>query len=279
MAIIASVALTTSLTAQKPASEPATFEVASIRRSPDPTTRVVAPSIDSLQTGGLWRARDITIGAWIRWLYPALTRTQVVGGAEWMWQELYDIEARASATAHGRDVRAMVAALLTDRLKLDAHNETRQLPAVLLTLPKGRRLGSGFSKPAVDCAKFRAEGGERPNDPTRQQFADRLGCALVIMPTSERTLTVAGANLRLTGGDVTLKEVAPWLSREFGRPVLDQTGVTERYDIELQFSSQPLNTTTVDSGPGLRTAISEQLGLVTEDSRAPLDVLVIDRIE
>ena len=69
------------------------------------------------------------------------------------------------------------------------------------------------------------------------------------------------------------------LSNQFGRPVLDQTGVTERYDIELQFSSQPLNTTTVDSGPALRTAITEQLGPNADDSRASIEVLIIDRVE
>jgi len=99
------------------------------------------------------------------------------------------------------------------------------------------------------------------------------------MPTSERTLKIAGSNMRLSAGDATLKEIVPFLGSALGRPIVDQAGITERFDIELQFSTRPLNTTTVDTGPALRTAMVEQLGLVTEDSRAPIEVLVIDRIE
>ena len=99
------------------------------------------------------------------------------------------------------------------------------------------------------------------------------------MPTSDRTLKVPGANLRLSAGDATVPEIVPLLGSALGRPVLDQTGVTERFDIELQFSTQPLATTPVDVGPTARTAITEQLGLNVDEVRAAIEVLVIDRVE
>lgn len=271
------VVLATAVTAQTDPPQSRGFEVAAIRRSADVTTRAVSPSIEVLP-GGVWRVRDVTIRSLIRALYPDQARWQTVGGPDWISQELYNIEARATATASAEDIRAMARKFLAERLRLEVHNEIRQLPVFLLTRPTGRRLGSGFSKPVVDCAQFRA-GGERPQDKTRQPFADRLACATVVMPTSDPTLKIPGANLRLSAGDATITEIVPLLGSVLGRPVLDQTGITERFDIELQFSSQPLNTTTVDTGPAPRTAITEQLGLVIQDSRAPIEVLVIDRVE
>ena len=61
-----------------------------------------------------------------------------------------------------------------------------------------------------------------------------------------------------------------------GRPVLNRTGLTGRYDIELDWSEDD------DEGadvPTLFTAIREQLGLRLEATRAAVQVVVVDHIE
>ena len=74
------------------------------------------------------------------------------------------------------------------------------------------------------------------------------------------------------------------------RPVVDQTGLTGRYDFtlkwtpdETQFSGMgirvPPPTGDASAAPGLFTAIQEQLGLKFEATKAPVDVLVVDRAE
>ena len=271
------VVLAASLAAQTVTPPAPVFEVASIRRSADVSKRMLVPSNEFLP-GGVWRVRDSTFSVLIRTLYPDQARWQIVGGADWMSQEFYDIEARALPTASVEEVRAMARRLLADRLKLEVRGETRELPVFVLTQPKGRRLGPGLTKPAADCARFRA-GGERPQDSTRQPVFDRMPCARVVMPTSDQTGKIPGANMRLSAGDATLSEIVLLLGNALGRPVLDRTGITERFDIELQYSTLPLSTTTVETGPSLRSAVAEQLGLSVEDSRAPIEVLVIDRIE
>ena len=271
------VALTTSLVAQSATPPSPGFEVASIRRSADVAARIVSPSIEFLP-GGVWRVRDTTIIGLIRFLYPYPAPWQIIGGPDWISREFYDLEARAGASASAEEMRGMARTLLADRLRLEVHNETRELPAVVLTLPAGRRLGPAFTTPAVDCAAFRT-GGERPPDPTRQPFADRLPCAMVVMPTFERTLTVPGATMRLSAGDATMKEILPLLGSALGQPVVDQTGVTDRFDVELQFAPLSLTTATVDTGPALRTAIREQFGFNVDDARASVEVLVIDGVE
>jgi uncharacterized protein (TIGR03435 family) len=74
------------------------------------------------------------------------------------------------------------------------------------------------------------------------------------------------------------------------RPVLDQTGLTGRFDFALnwtpddsQFSGRgaiiPPPTDGTNAPPNLFTAIQEQIGLKLDATKAPADVLVIDHIE
>ena len=61
-----------------------------------------------------------------------------------------------------------------------------------------------------------------------------------------------------------------------GRNVIDKTGLAGGYDFELDFiPGQSADTV----GASLFTAIQEQLGLKLDSQRAPVEVLVIDRLE
>jgi uncharacterized protein (TIGR03435 family) len=74
------------------------------------------------------------------------------------------------------------------------------------------------------------------------------------------------------------------------KPVVDQTGLTERYDFTLNWTPDPGQfpgrggnpppaTDDANAPPGLYTAITEQLGLKLESSKANVDVMVIDQVE
>jgi len=65
---------------------------------------------------------------------------------------------------------------------------------------------------------------------------------------------------------------------EARRPVIDSTGLTGDFDVELTFA--PYNAPVADStAPDLFTAVQEQLGLKLEPTKAPVDVLVVDHVE
>jgi uncharacterized protein (TIGR03435 family) len=65
---------------------------------------------------------------------------------------------------------------------------------------------------------------------------------------------------------------------EARRPVIDRTGLTGDFDVELTFA--PFNAPAADStAPDLLTAVQEQLGLKLESTKALVDVLVIDHVE
>ena len=69
------------------------------------------------------------------------------------------------------------------------------------------------------------------------------------------------------------------LAETVERPVVDQTGLSGRFDIDLEWS---IVTSAAPSNPDavtVFTALQEQLGLKLEPSRGPVDVLVIDSVE
>ena len=76
------------------------------------------------------------------------------------------------------------------------------------------------------------------------------------------------------------------------RPVIDQTGLKDRYDLKLnwtpdesQYGGRVPPPNNVDNGsnadplPPLFTAIQEQLGLKLSATKAPVKVMVIEHID
>jgi uncharacterized protein (TIGR03435 family) len=68
------------------------------------------------------------------------------------------------------------------------------------------------------------------------------------------------------------------------RPVVDRTGLTGTYNIQIQFTREDAGSLGMmqlpdNAAPNLFTALDEQLGLKLEGVKAPVDVLVIDKAE
>jgi uncharacterized protein (TIGR03435 family) len=64
-----------------------------------------------------------------------------------------------------------------------------------------------------------------------------------------------------------------------GRIVVNRTGLTGRYDVELRWTPDPSAATAADAPPGLVTALREQLGLRLQTDTVPREHLVIDSVE
>ena len=76
----------------------------------------------------------------------------------------------------------------------------------------------------------------------------------------------------LTARTQAIQKITPALQSLTGRPVVDRTGLTGTFDIDLKWSA------TGDDGPSIFTALQEQLGLKLEPSKGPFEVVVIDAI-
>jgi uncharacterized protein (TIGR03435 family) len=78
------------------------------------------------------------------------------------------------------------------------------------------------------------------------------------------------------------------LSNQTGRQVVDKTGLTGNFDVDLRFtleSAGPPRVSPDGTPPGpsdavsIFTAVQEQLGLKLERGKATVDYLVVDHIE
>jgi uncharacterized protein (TIGR03435 family) len=72
------------------------------------------------------------------------------------------------------------------------------------------------------------------------------------------------------------------IERIVRRPVIDRTGLTGRFDMDMTFAPEfdgPATTAPAGTAPAFATALREQLGLRLEGDRAAMTVLVVDRVE
>jgi uncharacterized protein (TIGR03435 family) len=84
---------------------------------------------------------------------------------------------------------------------------------------------------------------------------------------------------------VAIADLARNLSTVAGRSVVDKTGLTGTFDLELTWTPDVATGNAPDGAPSqandapsLFTAIQEQLGLKLDAQRGPVEVMVIDSV-
>jgi uncharacterized protein (TIGR03435 family) len=251
------------LMAQTPA-----FEVASVK----PNTADNGSSSSGLLPGGVYRVVNGVLYGVIAVAFGGdqpLHQSQVIGAPDWVSTSRFDIIAKAPLPdVQQRDVRPMLQALLADRFRLQVHHEQRDLPVYVLTKARADgRLGPQLRTSALDCdavARARREGAPLPSNAP----ADRPACGYRM--NGENGLT-------LMAGGITMDRLVNILANQSERIVIDRTGLTGVFDVDLHWDSTRANVT--NDAPTIFTAAQEQLGLKLVSTKAPVDVLVIDHVE
>jgi uncharacterized protein (TIGR03435 family) len=209
--------------------------------------------------GREFRARNFNVNDLVGFAY-GLHAKQIIGAPDWFDSQLYDISGVPDVGGQPsmKQMNMLMENLLADRFQLKFHYEKRELPVYLLTVK---------STPKMDVSKASPDAG------TGFGFR-RLG------DLSVRNMTMA--------------EFAKWMqSGVMNRPVVDQTGLKDRYDFTLkwtpddsqfaQFRSTGAlpqsNPDDPNALPSLYTALQEQLGLKMEPTKAMDEVMVIDHVE
>ena len=258
--------------AQQPAHSP-TFEVASVKPNVDGLGKMQTTT----RPGGVFVAvntplRLLIADAYIGNQPGAIDR--IVGGPDWVQSARYDITAKAARefrpTPPGppAELLLMLRALLEDRFKLKVHREPRELPAYELVVV--RPGAAGLRRSDVDCDALFAAG-----QVTRPEAGIRPRCGV-----SNGPVGVTG-DIGLIAGAFSMSQFAQFLQR-VGRPVIDKTGLTGRYDFDLAFAplgASPADAPSDPARPTFFVALEEQLGLKLQSTKGPLDVIVIDSIE
>jgi len=295
-------------TAQSPA-----FDVTSVKRN------TAGGPMRMLNAPGNFNAANIPVTQLIRMAYQ-MQDFQIVGAPSWANTDRFDIEGKFDAATiapptpgQPSPMLLLVRALLRDRFGFVAHIETRELPILALKVARADgRLGPQMKPAAADCG---AQAGPRGGGPIDGRGGPppggRLGGPIADgraggPPPDGRGLPPPGTPFslgerpacgdrmgfgQLLGGGTPMSRLATQiLSQLTGRLVVDRTGLTGAYDIDLKWTPTPnqlppgppppgVEPPQIDpNGPSLETALQEQLGLKLDAERGPVEVLVIEKL-
>ncbi len=226
-----------------------------------------------------------------------------ISGPSWLAEQQFDVTAKVPEGATKAQFRIMIRNLLIERFKLAAHREKKDLPMYELTVAKsGPKLkASAGEADAPDIAGRGAAPPPRPGEMPRDadgfpQLPPGRRSMMIMMPSRVRWRLV----------DESMEQFSKELQGMAGRPVIDATGLTGKYDFELRFAPAgngvdfmgrglmrgpappppgaggpiaPDASAPDDSAPSIFTAVQDQLGLKLESKKGPVDTLVIDHIE
>jgi uncharacterized protein (TIGR03435 family) len=235
------------------------FEVATIKPS-DPNRPGWGININR---SGKFTTLNTTLADLIKFAYD-LHPKQVVGAPAWFDSDKFDLEGKPDTPGipSVTQMRMMMQKLLVDRFSLKFHKDQKELSAYAITVSKsGEKIRKEENAP-VPVPGF----GGRPQN---------------------------GFNVR----NATMAEFASVIQAQFmDQPVVDQTGLgNARYTFVVKFTPdatmhpfgsgsappQPPQPSAADADapPDLYGAMEQQLGLRMQKTKAPVQVMVIEKIE
>jgi uncharacterized protein (TIGR03435 family) len=252
-----------------------TFEAASVRvnKNPGPIRGLV----------GLQPGRLVATAATLQQLIESafsVQSNQIVGAPGWATIDVFDVMATAPPNVTIEQAQLMLQNLLAERFELRTHRETRDLPIYSLVLERAdRRLGPELRPSGADCVPIKTPAG-MPPPPPPPPGAGQTRPLSSRPPLRCPSMFFAGTSGAVSARKMLIGELARGLTFPAGRPVVDRTGLTGEFDIDLLYQSD-----LVAGGgprfeaPPLTTALRDQLGLKLESGRGPIDVVVIDAVQ
>jgi uncharacterized protein (TIGR03435 family) len=228
-----------------------TFDAAAIH-----VTEPGLPTAEFHTRPGMLLVHNNTLRSCIEWAY-GLRPLQIEGPA-WLNDLRIDINARAADPgADDEQLRVMLRALLADRFGMKAHRERKEQPIYSLTVAKGGpKFHSTGTKDASRFVQSTTEGPSNFSEDKTGALADR----------------------------VDMNEVADKVSQLLNRIVVDNTGLTGRYDFRLDLFPYMTPDTDGKDGPKadimgvLFAGFNDQPGLKLEAGKEAVDLLLIDSV-
>ena len=266
--MLAPAALAQAVAIQAPTEKPLGFEVVSIRPTPPST-----PGHDHIAvTPDGWRMTHSPFLAALLTAYVPTTSdammysvTTLVGDPDWMRNENYDIDAKVpepdlaawqNPATQPAMLRTMIQAMLADRCKLVVHRSSKEVAVYSLVVGKnGPKLKATITDEPHPRGTQIPGGGEfLPND-------------------GNGTAALYGA---------PVSALAVILSNVAGRPVVDKTGLTGRYDMSFRrphIGAPSMEPDLSSNPPPTIFEVVESFGLKLEPDKRSVETLIVDHIE
>jgi uncharacterized protein (TIGR03435 family) len=238
-----------------PADATPSFEVATIKPAkPDGRFSLL------VNRSGMLNTTSTSLSDLIKFAYDLHPR-QITGGPPWLEMEKFDVSGKPDTPGLPsiKQLKGMVQKLLKERFALTYHLEQKELPVYAIMVGK---TGVKMSKNETNPNGLPGFGGGGPR----------------------------GLNVR----NATMTEFAHMLQANvLEQPVVDQSGLgNTRYDFILKWTpdgatkppgapegAAPTASADPDAPPDLFAAFQQQLGMKLQSTKAPVDVLVIDKVE
>ncbi len=234
------------------------FDVVSVKRLQQATLEDSRTQEDTIDG---YIAKGVTLRTLLQEAFGISDEDREIGMPGWSDTVHFDVFAKvedehleAYRKLHHAQIMVMLQNLLVDRFGLRSHIEAKDQPIYALVV--------GKNGPKLKESEPLSGGG----------------------PGSIHIISGAP---HLIIERCTMDFLAKTLSRRAGRSIVDETGLSGRYDVTLDLSLPPDATDgsqegilpAAPTGSSIFSAIQEQLGLKLESKRGPVDSLVIDHIQ
>jgi uncharacterized protein (TIGR03435 family) len=277
IALLGMVAFPVILGAQTPdATAEPRFEAATLKINKSGEAR---GQISAVPESGRLTVTNSRVNDLIQSAYGLQLPTQLVNVPDWARSTRVDVIAKAENPAPLGVLQRMLLPLLEETLRLSVHRDTREMDAFALVLAnRDGRLGPNLKKTAADCGNALG---------TTMQF-NRVTPASTSSPACG--IQAADGPGRIVAIGVDIAAIAALIAPS-QRAVIDRTGLSGRFDINLTYTPEAFTAASLaarngapmpgvdPNGPSLVTALEQQAGLWLQPIRAPIEVVVIDSIE
>jgi uncharacterized protein (TIGR03435 family) len=209
--------------------------------------------------------------------YGPHARWQIVG-PDWLDKVdvRYDVLAKIPPGTTKEQFAVMMQNLLTERFGLKLHHETKEFKAWNLVAAKS---GAKLTPAAAQSGGSSSGGsGSVERDAEGFPILNHRGSVTIFSNRAG-----GGPVARLVAKDEPVSILLTQLSQELGGLVIDQTGLTGRYDFRIEYTPflrqmLPGSAEAELGTPGLVSAL-RQIGLAVTETKAGQDVLVIDHVD
>jgi uncharacterized protein (TIGR03435 family) len=263
----------------KPADGAMRFEVASIRldKGPFRTPSFALSSDDWFRDpNGRFHA-DFSVLTYIEfayklWLTGEQRQVMLAGAPGWVNTDRYAIEATGPLHATKDQYREMMQTLLAERFGLKIHFEDKEMPVLEMVLIKPGKTGPKLIP--------HEQGPPCDAKPTPEIYPSMCYSFSAIPKDGHTLFGSRGAPMELIGKSLASTGGS---TGEIGRPVVDRTGLTGRWDFTLEigmpFGGKAASDAPPPEGPTLLEAMQEQLGIQLKPAKDVISVPVVVHIE